>query len=159
MKRAFLAAVFLASVSMLGGCPIYNHDEDGCYRDSDCGIDYSCNRQTGDCYLPGGGDSCRRPSDCGVNQTCNVDGRCVSGDCSFDGCVSGYRCDSSSGIWECVSTASGGSGGASSTGGGAGTDAGGVAGDTSSTSAAGADTAGASSDASMSGSSGEAGGS
>ena len=160
MKRAVLAAVFLASVATLGGCPIYNHEDDGCYRDSDCGIDYACDRQTGECYLPGNGDSCRRPSDCGVNQTCDVDGRCVAGDCSFNGCVSGYRCDSSSGIWKCVSTAGGGSAGASSSGGSSGMSAGGSAGETSSNGGSGAEpgSAGAGGDAAASGSAGEAGG-
>lgn len=120
MKRALVTAVFLGAVAALGGCPIYSHEDDGCYRNSDCAPGYSCDDRTGACYAPGGPDSCVRPSDCGVNQTCNRSGVCVSGDCSFHGCVAGYTCDSSSGIWECVSSSSGAAGAGNGSAGAAG---------------------------------------
>ena len=108
MKRAVLSAVFLAGVVALGGCPIYSHEDDGCWRDTDCANGYVCDDSSGVCYLPNAGSGrCVRPSDCGVNQTCSSAGLCVSGDCSFSGCVSGYRCDGSSGIWQCVSSTGG----------------------------------------------------
>ncbi len=112
-KRAVLAAVALAAIATLGGCPIYGANDEGCWRDRDCGGGYLCDDNTGVCYLPNSGsNSCARPSDCGVNETCSVKARCVSGDCSFSGCVAGYRCDSSSGSWLCVSDANGSAGAA-----------------------------------------------
>ena len=108
MKRAVLSAVVLATVAALGGCPIYSHRDDGCWRDKDCENGYLCDDNSGDCYLPGSGSGhCARPSDCGVNQTCSSAGLCVSGDCSFSGCVSGYRCDAATGTWQCISSTSG----------------------------------------------------
>lgn len=124
MKRAVLSAVFLAAVAGVGGCPIYSHADDGCWRDRDCENGYLCDDSRGDCYLPSSGSGrCARPSDCGVNETCTSAGRCVSGDCSFSDCVSGYRCDASTGIWQCISnemSSGGGSGGASQVAGAAG---------------------------------------
>jgi hypothetical protein len=121
MKRAVLSAVFLAAVAALGGCPIYSHEDDGCWRDKDCEYGYLCDGSSGVCYRPGSDSGrCARPSDCGVNQTCSSASLCVSGDCSFSGCVSGYRCDVSTGSWQCISTTSGtpngGAGGGSSGG-------------------------------------------
>ena len=110
MKRALVTAVFLGAVAALGGCPIYNHEDGGCYRDSDCAPGYSCDDRTGDCYAPQVEGSCVRPSDCDANQTCNLSGECGSGDCTFHGCVAGYTCDSSSGVWECVLTQNGAAG-------------------------------------------------
>jgi hypothetical protein len=108
MKRAFtqravLAAVSLAALATLGGCPIYSHDDDGCWRDRDCASGFFCDDRSGICYRPGSGTlHCARPADCGVNETCGKTGRCVTGDCSFSGCVTGYVCDNGSGIWQCV---------------------------------------------------------
>jgi hypothetical protein len=154
MKRAVLSAVFLAAAAGLGGCPIYSHQDDGCWRDKDCQNGYLCDDSTGDCYSPSSGSGrCARPSDCGVNQTCSSAGLCVSGDCSFSGCVSGYRCDASTRIWQCISsdTPNGGAGGRSS---GGAAQAAGAAGAESS-----ADSAGTGGDATVvSGVAGEAGG-
>lgn len=121
MKRAVLTAVFLAALAGLGGCPIYSHEDDGCWRDKDCENGYLCDDSSGDCYAPSSGSGrCARPSDCGVNQTCSSAGLCVSGDCSFSGCVAGYRCDGSTRIWQCVPSAEGApSGGASGSASGA----------------------------------------
>ncbi|MET0793891.1 MAG: hypothetical protein ABW061_20395 [Polyangiaceae bacterium] len=165
-KRAVFSTLFLGAVAALGGCPIYSHDDDGCWRDRDCASGYLCDDYTGDCYVPNSGNGrCVRPSDCGVNQTCGEIGRCVSGDCSFSGCVAGYHCDAQTGIWQCVSDANGTPNGGS--GGGGGTVAGGAAGalETAGDGGAGepsADVAGAGGDATVpsgaGGAAGEAGG-
>ena len=105
MKRPVMTAVFLVAIAGLAGCPIYDHEDDGCYRDSDCARDYICNFN-GDCVRPAN-DTCSRPSDCDSTSTCSPSGVCVAGDCTFShGCVSGYFCDSSSGIWQCVANGS-----------------------------------------------------
>ena len=122
MKRAVVTAVFLCAVAALSGCPIYSHEDEGCFRNSDCAPGYACDDNSGQCLLQGNGNFCSRPEDCGSTQTCGSLGQCASGDCSFNGCVSGYRCDSSSGTWMCVSKLSGsaGSSGDGSSGGEAG---------------------------------------
>ncbi len=132
MKRPVVTALFLCAAAALSGCPIYDHEDAGCYQDSDCASGYACDVKTGECYQPSSptnGNGCAQPSDCGVNETCSKAGECVSGDCTFSGCVSGYQCDSSTGKWACVSsTAVPGEGGAA---GAAGAPAAGTAGDSS----------------------------
>jgi hypothetical protein len=109
MKRPVLTALFLCAVAVLPGCPIYDHGDNGCYRSSDCDTGYACDTNSGECYLPSNGNSvgssCHEPSDCVTNTTCSRAGECVAGDCYFSGCVSGYTCSSSSGLWACVSNA------------------------------------------------------
>jgi hypothetical protein len=119
-KSAFPAALLLIAAS-LSGCPIYDHDDSGCYRDSDCATGYLCDDDTGDCYREDDdGAACRMPSDCGTNETCSRSGTCTPGDCHFAsvGCVHGYTCSSASGLWECVDDSPS-SGGSSSNAGGA----------------------------------------
>jgi hypothetical protein len=121
MKRPVVTALFLCAVAALAGCPIYDHEDNGCFHSSDCAQGYSCDRGSGECILSSGDNGCSKPSDCGVNETCSKAAECVSGDCSFSGCVSGYTCDSSSGTWACVLTSSiGGGAGAANEGGAAG---------------------------------------
>ncbi|HWZ91191.1 MAG TPA: hypothetical protein VNW92_20160 [Polyangiaceae bacterium] len=118
MKRPVVTLVLLCAVVGLAGCPIYDHESAGCYQDSDCALNYVCNQHNGDC-VPVSNVYCTQPSDCDTTATCTPAGQCMPGDCSFyHGCVAGYRCDSSSGIWGCVPNASGaaGAGGASSDG-------------------------------------------
>lgn len=118
MKRAVLTAVLFCSAAALSGCPIYNHDDEGCFRDKDCAPGYACDDNSGACYVPGtgSGHSCSRPDDCSQGETCASSGQCAAGDCSFNGCVRGYLCDSSSGIWTCVTPETG-AGGAPDPGG------------------------------------------
>jgi hypothetical protein len=119
MKRPVITALFLCVVAGLAGCPIYDHSNSGCYTNSDCGASFVCNQSTGVCE---GAFSCTKPEDCGANTTCTPSGQCRPGDCSFyNGCVAGYRCDSS-GIWQCVADDAGvpGAGGASEAAAGAG---------------------------------------
>jgi len=125
MKRPMVTAVLLFAITGLAGCPIYDHEDDGCYRDSDCARDYVCDYDSGYCVLPN--KTCSRPSDCDSTSTCTPAGVCQPGDCTFShGCVSGYFCDSSSGVWQCVpngsvTTSAGAAGeGGQSTGGAAG---------------------------------------
>jgi hypothetical protein len=128
MKRPVVTAVFLFVIAGLAGCPIYDHENAGCYQDRDCGSSFVCNTQTGDCVAI---DSarCTRPTDCDSTFTCTSEGICRSGDCSFSSCVAGYRCDSSSGIWQCVANGSGEAGSSAQAGeGGASAGQGGAAG-------------------------------
>jgi len=132
MKRPVVTALFLCAAAALPGCPIYDHQDGGCYRNSDCASGYVCDDNTGECYLPGippSDSSCNKPGDCGVNETCSKLRQCVSGDCTFSGCVSGYSCDSSSGTWECVPSSSAGAAGAGGMSGAAGAPAAGAGGD------------------------------
>jgi len=118
MKRPLVSAIFLCALTTLVGCPIYDHEDAGCYRSSDCGPGYSCNTDNNVCYLdqPGGSNSCTKPSDCAVNSTCGKNGQCASGDCYFNGCVAGYVCGKADGAWACVvdTGGAGGAGGADS---------------------------------------------
>lgn len=45
---------------------------------------------------------CGNPDDCGTNEYCAPDGTCHSGDCTQDGCIFGFLCDSSSGTSVCT---------------------------------------------------------
>ncbi len=121
MKRPVVTAMFLFALAGLAGCPIYDHESAGCFRDSDCAQNYFCDSVSGDCRLPTTGFTCNKPSDCDETSTCTASGQCMSGDCSFynHACVAGFRCDSSSGIWQCVANSSA-EAGATSTGGAAG---------------------------------------
>jgi hypothetical protein len=111
MKRPVVTALFLCAVATLSGCPIYNHEDAGCYHSSDCAPGFVCDVRSGDCYQPSSSNSCSRPQDCAVDATCGRAAECIAGDCSFPGtgCVSGYTCDSSSGVWACVPSGSAGS--------------------------------------------------
>jgi hypothetical protein len=130
--RTGLSSVFLLSAAVLVGCPIYDHEREGCFSTRDCAPGYLCDRLTAECVAPPGG--CSRPSDCGVNETCDKNGACRLGDCSFAeiGCVAGYECSKANGAWRCVREGSGaggsGAGGDASGAGGfaAGGQAGGV---------------------------------
>jgi len=110
MKRPVVTALFLCAVATLSGCPIYDHEDAGCYHSSDCAPGYACDDRSGDCYLPSS-NNCSRPQDCAADETCSRAGECVAGDCTFpgSGCVSGYTCVSSSGVWSCVPSGSAGS--------------------------------------------------
>jgi hypothetical protein len=149
MKRPAVTMMFLCAVATLSGCPIYDHDDSGCFSDTDCGSGYACDENSGACVIAsssnGGIKSCSKPSDCGADATCTPAASCVSGDCSFSGCVSGYRCDSSTGIWQCISNATGAAGSANE--GGSGGEAGALS----------AATAGAGGDSAAAGASGQAG--
>ncbi|HEY4104409.1 MAG TPA: hypothetical protein VGM44_10980 [Polyangiaceae bacterium] len=116
MKRPLVTALFLFGVAGLAGCPIYDHSNAGCYVDSDCARNYVCDTHTGDCVFPNN-YSCAAPGDCDSTSTCTPAGTCEPGDCSFyDGCVNGYHCDSSSGVWACVANNGGNAGAAGGSG-------------------------------------------
>jgi hypothetical protein len=102
MKRPVVTAVFLLAVAGLAGCPIYDHQDAGCFRSSDCARGYLCDQYNGDCVPATDTSYCAQPADCDVTSTCTPAGLCEFGDCSFRGCVAGYQCDSSSGVWACV---------------------------------------------------------
>jgi hypothetical protein len=124
MKRPVVTAMFLFALAGLAGCPIYDHESAGCFRNSDCAQNYFCDSASGDCRLATTGYTCSQPSDCAETSTCTASGQCMIGDCSFynHACVAGFRCDSSSGIWQCVANGTAeagvsGAGGAPSEGG------------------------------------------
>lgn len=122
MKKSALPALLLLIGAGLTGCPLYDHEDSGCYVNSDCAPGFSCDERDGTCY-ENTNDACRKPSDCGTNETCSRLGTCTPGDCHYRsvGCVRGYVCSSESGRWQCVA-ASDGSGGAPSEGGAGGAD-------------------------------------
>ena len=131
MKKSAFPAALLLIAAGLSGCPIYDDDDSGCYRDSDCASGYLCDHDTRDCYPEDDdGTACRKPSDCGENETCSKSGTCTTGDCHFSsvGCVRGYTCSGTSGRWECVDDSQS-VGGATSSDGGAPTSAAGQAGE------------------------------
>lgn len=95
----------------LVGCPLF--PEGGCFVDRDCDEGYACDARVGVC-VPATPPprACSAPSDCEVNETCSRRGVCAPGDCTFSGCVTGYRCASPDGVWTCVpEVALGGAGG------------------------------------------------
>jgi hypothetical protein len=108
---------------LLSGCPIY--DTTNCYSDYDCPSNAYCS-ENNECipypvYGAGGSGGtsnqvpCTHPEQCGVNSVCGADGTCHTGDCSFSGCVSGYKCTlDAQNLFVCVpsSTGKGGSAGA-----------------------------------------------
>ena len=126
MKRPVITAGLLCALAGLAGCPIYDHENAGCHADRDCASNYVCDRHSGDC-VQAFNSSCTKPSDCDATATCTPAGSCVFGDCTFNPCFAGYRCDASSGIWSCVPNGSG-AAGSSSQGGESGASAAGATG-------------------------------
>ncbi|HET7542776.1 MAG TPA: hypothetical protein VFK05_23050 [Polyangiaceae bacterium] len=126
--RLAVTAVFLVALGAFGGCQSSSMDE-GCIDDSDCAPGSQCDYSSGECRTPpdGGNDSCRAPSDCAPSYTCGEKGTCMPGDCYFNGCVTGFDCQSSTGTWECLPS-SGGAAGASNEDGDSQAGSGGVAG-------------------------------
>lgn len=111
--RAAATVIFFAALGVLGGCPSTNAD-DGCYLDRDCASGYVCDASSGACVVApdGAADACQAPSDCGASYTCSDHGRCLPGDCYFNGCVTGFECQSSTGTWECLPSSTGAAGAA-----------------------------------------------
>lgn len=86
---------------LLTGCPLF--PENGCFTDRDCADGYACEARTGAC-VPEVRPArvCGTPTDCDENETCGRNGLCSPGDCTFSGCVGGYRCAQDEGYWACV---------------------------------------------------------
>jgi hypothetical protein len=105
MKRIFsILLVGGVGVALLGGCPIYSdggHSNGGCVTSNDCPGGTSCDTVSGSCVAPQGG-TCTIPTDCASGQTCAANGLCQPGDCSTNGCVSGYLCKVANGSASCV---------------------------------------------------------
>jgi hypothetical protein len=163
MRRALLLGSSAACALALSGCPIYPEEPYACSTNADCAKGELCDSYDGFCYVPkpgtGGasGVSCDAPGDCGANETCSKSGQCRIGDCTFHGCVTGWECSSASGVWTCVKSGSGGSGGDAGSGGSAG-DAGSSGDAGSAGSGGGAGAAGSAGQAGGGGSAGSAGG-
>lgn len=102
---------------LLAGCPLF--PENGCFADSDCAEGYACEARTGACVPEVRPKRvCAAPTDCDENETCGRNGLCNPGDCTFSGCVGGYRCDQDDGYWACVPDDRGEGGSAGAKGGG-----------------------------------------
>lgn len=104
MKRLSLLGFVGLLAGILGGCPIWPGDGDGC---------------VGDCGVPVPGQ-CWQPSDCYQNETCGADWQCHSGDCTWWGCVDGFTCQVNSNRASCQpdwGTGGAGAGGAGVAGG------------------------------------------
>ncbi len=80
MKRILSIGV-LAGLGVMLGCPIYPDNN-------------------GTTTNPG----CSSPSQCSKGQTCALDGTCQPGDCTQNGCVTGYTCKVQGGAASCVAT-------------------------------------------------------
>lgn len=114
MRRFVSFATLLVASSLLGGCPIY--PADSCYSAYDCSSGYTCDSYLGQCVANPGDDddddnvspppptppgppvppprdrTCSDPAQCEVGETCGEQGYCLPGDCTFWGCVEGFRC-------------------------------------------------------------------
>jgi hypothetical protein len=125
MNKTVYPALLLLVATGLAGCPVYDHEDDGCYTDSECAAGYLCDARQGLCYAPDSG-SCTKPADCGPNETCGRLGICSPGNCRFDsvGCVEGYTCSVLDDRWQCIRGYDDGAGGAGGASGGAAGEAG-----------------------------------
>lgn len=111
MKKSAFSAALLLIAATLAGCPLYDSDATGCGSDQDCASGDACDVASGVCYRVR--KPCAAPDDCDGNETCSRAGICRAGDCHFEsvGCVDGYECSSSSGVWHCAPVGSGGADG------------------------------------------------
>jgi hypothetical protein len=102
--RAAATVIFFVALGVLGSCS--SNDDEGCYGDSDCAPGFVCDDSSGECRASsnGGNHPCTLPTDCAQSYACGEQGRCLPGDCYFNGCVSGFECQSSTGTWECLSS-------------------------------------------------------
>jgi hypothetical protein len=109
--RAAAAVIFFVALAVVDGCSSNAMDE-GCYSDGDCGTGYLCDDSTGACYPSTDNTdvSCTKPSDCVAGYTCGKEAQCAAGDCYFNGCVTGFECESSTGRWECLPASAGAAG-------------------------------------------------
>jgi len=115
-------AVILVASLLLPGCPVFSSDST-CWDDSDCAAGFACRRSDGHCVKQAAPEraACGSPDGCAVGETCASDATCVPGDCTFSGCVGGWRCDVLEGRWSCVEdgpAGGGAAGGAGAPGGG-----------------------------------------
>src|ERR1041384_109349 len=110
--RAAVTVIFFVVLGVVVDACSSNAIDDGCYSDGDCGPGYRCDDSTGACYasMGGGSETCSVPSDCPVSYTCGKEGRCLPGDCFFHGCVTGFECQSTTGVWRCEPTSAGAAG-------------------------------------------------
>lgn len=88
MKRILSFGV-LAGLGVMLGCPIY--PDNG-----------------GNNPPP---NSCASPADCPSGETCAIDGTCQPGDCTQNGCTTGYTCKVQGGTASCVANGDGGTDG------------------------------------------------
>lgn len=96
------ALVLVASV-LLPGCPVFSSDS-ACWDDSDCAPGFACRSSDGHCapaHVPDRA-ACSSPDDCALGETCASNATCIPGDCTFSGCVGGWKCDVLEGRWSCV---------------------------------------------------------
>jgi hypothetical protein len=109
--RVAATVIILFALGAFGGCQSSSMD-DGCYSDNDCASGDICDDASGTCRTPvdGGSDSCSAPSDCAASYTCGDKGLCLPGDCYFNGCVTGFECQSSTGTWQCLPSSAGAAG-------------------------------------------------
>jgi hypothetical protein len=106
MKQALLWGLTLSAAFAVTGCPVFPDHNNACMSSSDCAPGYSCDLESGFCQLSptGGNGTCSAPTDCGINETCGRDSQCHIGSCRIEttGCVDGYSCQISGGVWTCI---------------------------------------------------------
>src|SRR6186713_190795 len=112
-KCAFSGAAVVVASLLVAGCPVFSSDS-SCWSDDDCAPGFLCRRGDGRCFkqVVPERSACSSPDTCAVGETCASDATCVPGDCTFSGCISGWRCDVFDGRWSCVGQGQAGGGAA-----------------------------------------------
>src|SRR6186713_2118897 len=112
-KRVLSGAAVVVASLLLAGCPVFSSDS-SCWYHDDCAPGFLCRRSDGRCVKQVVHEraACTSPDACVVGETCAADGTCVPGDCTFSGCISGWRCDVFDGRWSCVDQGQAGGGAA-----------------------------------------------
>jgi hypothetical protein len=107
MRKSPFPAALLLIATALSGCPLYESDDTACSSDGDCPRGFACALASGSCERAP--EACEAPDDCGANETCSRAGICREGDCHYAsvGCVDGYECSSSTGVWHCAPASEG----------------------------------------------------
>jgi len=103
LRGGLAGALIVVTGALLPGCPVFSSDS-ACWDDSDCAPGFACRNSDGQCApenIPERA-ACSSPDDCALGETCASDATCVPGDCTFSGCVGGWKCDVLEGRWSCV---------------------------------------------------------
>lgn len=103
MKRLSLLAFASVLATLLGGCPIYNENDEHSWCEGDICTDLG---------PPPTSSGCKTPEGCGINETCGQDNQCHTGDCALWGCADGFECATADDLTvSCVPSTSSGPGG------------------------------------------------
>ena len=106
LRRGLAGVLMLVASVLVPGCPVFSSDS-ACWDDSDCAPGFVCRSGDGHCAPDPVPDraACSSPDECALGETCASNATCVPGDCTFSGCVGGWKCDVLEGRWTCVADA------------------------------------------------------